>query len=110
MLGSSRIRNFEILNAAHERAANHDLRDCPYTKACRPRFGGDLPPHAVAADRSALPAPAELLGICRRIDQPVRALGRLLDGAGANHALPALGHAWPRLRPGGAAGTGEMVA
>src|SRR5476649_143939 len=66
----------------------------------RARVRYSLPLHLVAAHRPALPAPAELFGIRRRIDHALRPLGGRLDGPGANQPLPALGNSWPRLRAG----------
>ena len=58
----------------------------------RARADLDLPAHAVAAGRLQLPASADLLGLWRRSDRTVRIVGRRMDDAGADAALPALGH------------------
>src|SRR6202158_1517499 len=57
-----------------------------------------LPAHAVAAGRLQLPSPADLLGLWRRGDRALWAVGRRMDDPGAAVALPALGHFGDRQR------------
>ena len=73
---------------------------CPAAAAGRTRFGDNLSLYARSSHRPALPASAELLGICRRIDHAIRPVGGRLDGARAHPALLALGHARARFRAG----------
>src|SRR5690242_694807 len=75
----------------------------------RPRLGDCVPLYVVAAHRPALPASAELLGICRRSDQPLRSVGRRLDGARANPALQSIRHARTRFCSEGPARRGALV-
>src|ERR1700736_5630239 len=65
---------------------------------CRTRDDLDLPAHAVAVGRLQLPAFADLLGLWRRGDRALRAVGRRLDDIGAAVALPALRHIRNRQR------------
>jgi hypothetical protein len=58
----------------------------------------DLPAHAVAAGRLQLPPLADVLGLWRRGDRTVRAMGWRLDDAGAAIALSALGDVRDRQR------------
>src|SRR5262249_39407948 len=51
--------------------------------------------HAVAIDWAALPAFAELLGICGRGHWPFRTLGGWLDGSRAYLAMPSVGNVRP---------------
>jgi tRNA(Glu) U13 pseudouridine synthase TruD len=62
------------------------------TPQCGTRADLDLSAHAVAAGRLQLPTPADLLGVWRRSDRAFRPVGRRLDDAGADPALPTLGH------------------
>src|SRR6478752_1366062 len=64
----------------------------------RAGFGHGLSLYAVAPHRAALPAPAELLGIRRRGDRPLRALGRWMDGSRPHPALPPLGNSGTGFR------------
>src|ERR1700731_4762807 len=52
----------------------------------------DLPAHAVAAGGLQLPGSADLLGLWRRGDRALWAVGRRMDDAGAAVALPPLGY------------------
>src|SRR5882757_4669242 len=65
---------------------------------CRARPDLDLPAHAVAAGRLQLQASADLLGLWRRSDRTLRTVGRRMDDAGSDPALPALGHVRHRQR------------
>src|SRR5690348_7596555 len=51
-----------------------------------------LSPHALTAGRLQLPSPADLLGLWRRSDRSLRAVGRRLDDIGAVAPLPPLRH------------------
>ena len=51
-----------------------------------------LPAHSFAAGRFQLPPSADLLGLWRRGDRTLRAVGRRMDDPGAAVALSALGH------------------
>ena len=67
-------------------------RGSPAAAQCGTRADLDLPAHPVAAGRLQLPTPADLLGIWRRSDRAFRSVGRRLDDAGADPALPTMGH------------------
>src|SRR6185437_11715294 len=69
-----------------------------FAAAFRTRAGDALSFHSVAANRAALPALADLFGIRRRSDRPVRSVGRRLDDARAHPALPFVRHVGARLR------------
>jgi len=58
----------------------------------------DLPPHPVAARRIQLPPLADLLGLWRRGDRTIRAVGWRLDDTGAAAALSAIWHVRSRSR------------
>src|SRR5712691_9819787 len=65
---------------------------------CRAGVDLDLPPYPVAAGRLQLPTLADLLGLCRRGDRALWAVGRRMDDPGAIAALPAMGHFGDRQR------------
>jgi hypothetical protein len=65
---------------------------------CGTRADLDLPAYAVAAGWLQLPAFADMLGVWRRSDRTLRPMGRRLDDAGADPALPTLGHVRHRQR------------
>src|SRR4051794_4455991 len=71
----------------------------------RARTDLDLSPHPVTAGRVQLPAPAYLLGVCRRSHCALRFMGRRMDDIGAAVALSAMGHIrgrqCPRDKPAG---------
>jgi hypothetical protein len=72
---------------------------CPSSAAqCGARTDLDLPAFAVTAGRLQLPAPADMLGVWRRSDRALRLVGRRMDDAGADPALPPLGHIRHRQR------------
>src|SRR6478672_6322992 len=64
----------------------------PSAAQCGARADLDLPAYAVAPGRLQLPASADMLGVWRRSDRAFRPVGRRMDDAGADPALPALGH------------------
>ena len=76
---------------------------------CGTRDDLALPAHAVAAGRLQLPSPADLLGLWRRGDRALWAVGRRMDDPGAAAALPALGYFRNRQRAGETAGVGPLV-
>ena len=59
---------------------------------CGARDDLGLPAHSFAAGWFQLPPSADLLGLWRRGDRALRALGRRMDDPGAAVALSALGH------------------
>ena len=63
------------------------------TSPVRPRADQGLSLHALAVRRLRLPAPADLLGLCRPGGGALRLVGGLMDDVGAAAALPALRHA-----------------
>ena len=77
---------------------------------CGARDDLDLPAHAVTAGRLQLPPSADLFGLWRRGDRALRAMGRRLDDAGADAALPALGHLGNRQRAADKAAGRAMVS
>src|SRR5712691_6912737 len=76
----------------------------------RPRADQALSLHPVAAHRIALPASADLLGICRRGDRAAWPVGGRLDGARAHPALPPVGNRGARFRSAPTAGWGALVS
>jgi hypothetical protein len=66
---------------------------------CGTRADLDLPAYAVAAGWLQLPAFADMLGVWRRSDRTLRPMGRRMDDAGADPALPAVRHLRHRQRP-----------
>src|SRR3954447_9160248 len=70
----------------------------PASTQIRPRADLALPPHALAAGWLQLPAPADLLGLWRRGDRKIRAVGRRLDDAGAPAPLQPFRHLGHRQR------------
>ena len=82
--------------AEHPSPAPHGRRA---RRRCSPAAAvKSLSPDAVAAHRPQLPAPADLLAICRRGLCAPRLLGRRVDDARPRAALPAVRHVRPRLR------------
>src|SRR5213078_146690 len=73
-------------------------RDATPAAQCRAGVDLDLPAYPVAAGRLQLPTPADLLGLCRRGDRALWAVGRRMDDPGAIAALPAMGHFGDRQR------------
>src|SRR5439155_1911924 len=73
-------------------------RDATPASQCRTRVDLDLPAHPVASGWLQLSALADLLGLCRRGDRAVWAVGRRMDDLGATAALPALGYIGDRHR------------
>jgi len=73
-------------------------RDATPATQCRAGVDLDLPAYPVAAGRLQLPTLADLLGLCRRGDRALWAVGRRMDDPGATAALPALGHIGNRHR------------
>src|SRR5262249_29248832 len=57
-----------------------------------------LSPRLLRADRVQLPASADLLGLCRGGDRPVRSVGRRLDDARAALSLSPVWHPRARFR------------
>ena len=77
---------------------------------CGTRADLDLPAHTVALGRLQLPASADLFGVWRRSDRAFRPVGRRMDDAGADPALPALGHIRHRQRAADRARGRAMVS
>ena len=63
---------------------------------CRTSADLALSAHAIGAGGLQLPSRANLLGLWRRSDRAVRAVGGRMDDAGAFAALPSLRHVRPR--------------
>jgi hypothetical protein len=90
-----------VQHAAHEAfivLSRLHRRDAAPASQCRARVDLDLPAHPVAAGWLQLPALADLLGLCRRGDRALWAVGRRMDDLGATAALPALGYIGDRHR------------
>src|SRR5438876_11043581 len=86
-------------------------RNATPASQCRTRVDLDLPAHPVASGWLQLSALADLLGLCRRGDRTVWAVGRRVDDLGATAALPALGYIGDRHRaPHKAAGRAMVSA
>ena len=103
MRGTAQIRAHDRSKPPMKHSSSQHCPDCADAAAaaaaqCRPRADLDLPAHAVAAGRLQLPPSADLLGLWRRGDRALRAVGRRMDDAGAAVALPALGHLGDRQR------------
>lgn len=77
---------------------------------CRPRIDLDLSAHAVAAGRLQLPTSADLLGLWRRGDRTFWIMGRRLDDAGADPALPTVGNFGDRQRTANEAAERAVVS
>ena len=98
LLGNSRKTTYMVQHGAHRSV--HRTKQCtdcastapPSAAQCGARADLDLPAHAVAAGRLQLPASADMFGVWRRSDRTLRPVGRRMDDAGADPALPALGH------------------
>ena len=98
-------------HSSHTNAKHRLCQHYPSSAAqCRSRADLALSAHAVAAGRLQLPASADLLGLWRRGDRTFRIVGRRMDDAGADIALPALGHIRHRQRADNQAAGCTMVS
>src|SRR4051794_37667021 len=92
---NSRKTTYMVQHGAHRSVTAevmHGLcqHGSPAAAQCGTRADLDLPAYAVAAGRLQLPASADLLDVWRRSDRTLRLVGRRVDDAGADPALPAL--------------------
>src|SRR5262245_14527873 len=82
----------------------------PRPAACRTRAHQGLQLLVLGAGRVPLPPPADLLGLCRRGDFPLRAVGGRLDDAGAAVPLSSVRNRRARFRAAAAARAGALVS
>jgi hypothetical protein len=105
LLGNTRKTTYIVQHGARRSfivtsKTMHGLcQHCPSSAAqCGTRADLALPAHAVAAGRLQLPAFADMFGVWRRGDRTFRIVGRRMDDAGADPALPPLGNVRHRQR------------